>query len=174
MVRNVTSAIYCRKIQLAVCCRAYSGYEPMRYHKVISFDYVSNTLSEKVGEKGYFVNNLYGTYDFFPMDEFKEFFIIVDNCDDNKVCKHLNMRLEWLHDNRNIGVYITPSITDDGYSFSYSLEITYPFTNTKTIDGDLLNYELAAKKALMLIREKCIKRYGRDGVKKWLNRFFLK
>lgn len=169
MVRNTFSSISTWKRQLAVCSRSYSGYESLCFYQVISTSDVEiNFYRGNDFEDGYFVHNIFGQYDYFPIDEFNDFFVIADNCEENSICKRLNNCFLWLRKNKHINVSICPNISDDGYSCTYSIEISYPFTASKGTERELLSYENAAKTAIKMVKRKCLNHYGKKGITEWL------
>ena len=177
MKKNVLPLILSHRKQLAICSCSNETYGTMQYYIVVNIWDVELEQIRGRGfglENGYFVRNSHGNYDFFPIYEFNKIFIIVDSCEDNSICKHLNKNFEWLRNNKNINVYIRPVITSDGYSFSYTLEVKFPFYSNTYTERDHFTYELAAKKAMQIVKKECHKHYGKEGIVTWLSFLVVK
>lgn len=147
------------KHQLAICRYSYDHYQSMKYYVVIRYcDIFDNYRLYGYGD-GYFIK-YDGHYDFLSIDEFTQYFTIVDNCEENK---RISSLLKWLREKRKIGITIIPDILDDGYWFNYSFFTNYPFNVKNVEERGFENFESAAKKAIELAKKACVQVHGKSG-----------
>ena len=173
MKKGATAIIGTYKHQLAICSNPIDNYEPMKYYPAIYSGDVLQQYRDSIDgmEYGYFVRSSLCRYDFFPEDEFKQYFTIVENCDGNKKVSGL---LYWLRSVRSIKITICPDVKEDGYWYEYSFWTSYPFYVTNVEEHGFGSFELAAKRAINLAKEACLKTHGIKGIKEWVNYTFNK
>ena len=171
MRRNLLGGLDCNISMLAICTHEIDGYEQMKYY--VAAHTVNATSKEAIGlSEGFLVRNSIGRYDFFEEDEFREIFEVVDN--HWMLNKKLVKTLFWLMTVRKFRIKITPNIVSDGYFYEYSIFVGFPFNIPDMIENGFNSYTEAAKRAINLARQGCIKWNGSEGVKKWLESSFLK
>lgn len=171
MKRNVIHTIPDVRKQLAVCSTSRDGYECMKYYVAIWYGDIIDPhyygLCCSLGA-GYFVHNyVHGGYDFFTKEEFQNTFIVVESGLSSNVCIKANILFKWLKSNKGITVLVYPAIKDNGYNYSYDFHIDYDFAYSQE-EHDFDSYELAVKKAMNLVRKKCLNKFG-SSIKKWMS-----
>ena len=165
MRRNVIDRLRSHKPRLAICSKTFGEYyEAMKYYTVV---YILDTFDERtVGySNGFFILNNFGKYDFFPIDEFKSFFTIVEGCGNEKINKYLS----FLRNQLKFDIKIQPIIECDGYFYRYKLEIRFPFTMDNILEDTFASYIEAAKRAINIARKACLRKHAKDGIFFWLN-----
>lgn len=168
--KDIHEAIGSYKHQLAICRYSYDHYYSMTYQVVIrSCDIFDNERLYGYGD-GYFIK-YESHYDFLSIDEFTQYFTIVDDCGENK---RISSLLKWLREEKKIKITIIPDILDDGYWYEYRFWTSYPFYVTNVEEHGFGSFELAAKRAINLAKEACLKTHGIKGIKEWVNYTFNK
>lgn len=160
MTRNVLARIVSENPRLAMCKKMLDGYEPMQYYVVVVDQ---QDIRDKHSE-GFFIGNSIGRYDFFPMDEFNEFFSLIDESP-----KSIYTALSFLRNQRKFYIKIEPIITCGGYFYEYELRIGFPFTKKDVYETNFSSHHEAAKRAINLAREACLEKHAKDGIFFWLN-----
>ena len=147
------------RYQLAICRYSYDHYQSMKYYVVVRYCDICYNDRLCGFVDGYFIKYEHH-HDFLSIDEFNQYFTIVDNCDENKRISNL---LKWLREERKIKITIIPDISDDGYWFTYNFFTRYPFNVKDVEERGFENFESAAKKAIELAKKACVQVHGKNG-----------
>ena len=156
------------KYQLVMCQQSCEEYSQMKYYVAVFLYDVDGSERDKLighGSNGYFIKNLVtNRWDYFDLEDFNTYFIVLDNCETNK---KIYDTLYWLRKNRNIKIIVKPHIIDDGYWYEYYFDIYYPFNIMNRTENGFDNFVIAAKKAINITKKACIQAHGKEATD-WL------
>lgn len=154
------------KYQLIMCQYPCDGYETMKYYIAVHiFDAPNRDQTRGYGVDGYFVQDRNGRWDFFEIEDFNHFFIIAESCDADKRISDI---LYWLRTVRKIKIEIIPVIVEDGFWYQYKFDIYYPFNVYNETKSGFDNFVIAAKEAINMVRNACLKVHSKEGAARWL------
>jgi hypothetical protein len=152
-----------------ICRKVLGSYEPMKYYTAIgSIDVRRDENVVGFGD-GYFILNDEDRYDFFPIDEFNNVFLLVDE----RLNKIDNI-LFFLKNTRHFDIEIEPVIICDGYFYKYNIHIVFPFAKQSILEYDFPSFTEAAKRVINIAREACLEKHAKDGIGFWLAYSFVK
>jgi hypothetical protein len=159
MIKNIYRNLSAEKRLVAICKLSNDIYEAMKYYVIAD---ASDVKGER-GRDGYFVQHDRG-WDFFPRNEFTVLFLIPEEIGSSKIATSI----DWIKRTNHIDIFIRPTILDDGYWFEYEFEIVFPSsTYYSKVEKGLNTYLEAAKKAIILVRNKCLKDHSKS-IMEWL------
>ena len=160
MIKNIYRHLAPEKRLAALCVISNEHYEATKYYVVAN---AANVKGER-GRNGYFVQNE-RSWDFFPLEEFNVLFLIPEEI---YGAAKIDETIDWIRRVNHIDIFIHPTILDDGYWFEYEFEIVFPSsTYYSKVEKGMNTYLEAAKKAITLVRDKCLKDHSKS-VMEWL------
>ena len=166
--KGAASSMPSFKYQLVMCQQSCEDYVQMKYYVAVFLYDVDDSYKDRVlgyGNNGYFLKNVVsGGCDYFDVEDFNTYFVILDNCETNK---KIYDTIYWLRKNRNIKIIIRPHIIEDGYWYDYYFDIYYPFNVTNISESGFDNFVIAAKKAITLAKQACAHAHGKEATD-WL------
>ena len=165
--KNASSYIDSYKYQLAMCQNQCEGYTVMKYYiAVFLYDVNKDRDATQGYNEGFFVrNDRASKWDYFDLEDFNHYFMIVDNCETDK---KIDNALYWLRTVRKINIKIIPVILEDGYWYEYRFVICYPFNVYNEEGSGMDNFILAAKEAIKKAKKACLEAHGKKGASHWL------
>lgn len=159
MIKNIYRNISTNKRMVALCQISNENYEATKYYVVAD---ASDVVGER-GRDGYFVQSIVGSWDFFQRNEFTDLFLFIEE-NSSKIATSIN----WIKRVNHIDIFIRPTILDDGYWFEYEFEVLFPSSaHYSKVEKGMNTYVEAAKKAIMLVRDKCLKEHSKN-IQEWV------
>jgi len=166
--KGITTRMASYRYQLVMCQKSFERYESMKYYIAVCIYDIDEKEREKFDgyREGYVVrSSALSRCDYFELEDFNHYFVIVDNCDNDK---RISNALYWLRKVRNIKIIIRPAIHLDGYWYEYEFDIYYPFNYMMNrTERGFDNFAIAAKTAIRLAKQACLEVHGKS-VTEWL------